>query len=296
MIDINKTEVYDPIAIGFQSYKMSGNEAIVLCPFHPDEHPSASFNIVNGMFHCFACGASASIHRLVAALEGSIQLIERKGIDTTEVSDWSHFFEHKLAIDHPYLIKRRVSNDAIELYNIMQCSQGIIFPLYDDKNDAHGFMIRRFDNSPRYMVFGEKTPVWPYYEFINLPTRENIFLVEGIFGALRGRAYGYTVFANMGIAAKKDIFYTLANMSVKVAFDSDDAGLIGAARILHNVPNARVLLPGFEVDELDKDDWDFISGPNALSTSFYSDIISAANNKKFVSSAITKIMKSKSLF
>lgn len=44
--------------------------AIVKCPFHNDEHPSLSINLATGRFHCFACGETGTIIKLVQQAYG----------------------------------------------------------------------------------------------------------------------------------------------------------------------------------------------------------------------------------
>ena len=44
------------------SLKLNGKpEALGLCCFHDDEHPSLSVNIQTGLFHCFSCGAKGDV-------------------------------------------------------------------------------------------------------------------------------------------------------------------------------------------------------------------------------------------
>ncbi len=44
--------------------------AITKCPFHSDNHPSLSININTGRFHCFACGETGTIIKLVQQAYG----------------------------------------------------------------------------------------------------------------------------------------------------------------------------------------------------------------------------------
>ncbi len=36
-------------------------QALGLCPFHDDHHPSLSINLINGLFNCFACGVKGDV-------------------------------------------------------------------------------------------------------------------------------------------------------------------------------------------------------------------------------------------
>ncbi len=37
-------------------------QALGLCPFHDDRHPSLSINLINGLFKCFACGVKGDVY------------------------------------------------------------------------------------------------------------------------------------------------------------------------------------------------------------------------------------------
>src|SRR5690348_8521565 len=48
-----------------------GNHVQAICPFHDDRDPSFSFNIDNGLWICYACGAAGNLR----------QFLDRIGID-----------------------------------------------------------------------------------------------------------------------------------------------------------------------------------------------------------------------
>lgn len=51
-------EYYPRVLLEFR--QKNNNQAMALCPFHPDKKPSLSINLVRGAFFCFSCGASGS--------------------------------------------------------------------------------------------------------------------------------------------------------------------------------------------------------------------------------------------
>ena len=55
---------------GLRFGKQTGNHIMLSCPLglHSDKRPSAGINLDNGVFHCFACGSSYSLPRLVSVL------------------------------------------------------------------------------------------------------------------------------------------------------------------------------------------------------------------------------------
>ena len=55
---------------GLRFGKQTGTDIMLRCPLgvHSDKKPSAGINLHNGVFHCFACGASYSLPRLISVL------------------------------------------------------------------------------------------------------------------------------------------------------------------------------------------------------------------------------------
>ena len=45
-----------------------GAEVAALCPFHEERHPSFSFNVEKGVYHCHGCGAQGRYDRLAVQL------------------------------------------------------------------------------------------------------------------------------------------------------------------------------------------------------------------------------------
>jgi len=55
----------------FSSVQTTGeNQALVCCPYHPEENPSLSVNRSTGLHHCFACGASGNGFDLYMQVRG----------------------------------------------------------------------------------------------------------------------------------------------------------------------------------------------------------------------------------
>ncbi|NUQ57732.1 MAG: hypothetical protein HUT38_04605, partial [Candidatus Paceibacter sp.] len=56
---LDKTKFYREL---IPSLKLNGNpEALGLCPFHNDHHPSLSVNLETGLFRCFSCNAKGDV-------------------------------------------------------------------------------------------------------------------------------------------------------------------------------------------------------------------------------------------
>ena len=64
----------DPRALGLAVSKMAGLEAHCICPFHNDKSPSASFNVLNGKFICFACHTTSTAAKIAEMLDGEFMI------------------------------------------------------------------------------------------------------------------------------------------------------------------------------------------------------------------------------
>jgi hypothetical protein len=243
-------KVWDPQAIGLQIYKVNGIEAKLRCPFHFDKTPSAMFNLQNGLFHCFGCGYSSNVYEIVREFGGELSKVELSVIPHHEEEnrEWRVLTYSKLAYSSKYLAKREVTPEQIELFHIMKHKEGILFPVFDMKENIIGIQERRFSLDPKYFLHGQRTPVWP---MTNLRF-ENLLLVEGVFGVLRAQRLGYNAVCTMGASAIPQAAKVLEGHNVKIVFDDDLAGYLGAYSFMRLHKTSSVVLPGMEVDEADK--------------------------------------------
>jgi DNA primase len=66
---LNRVDLTIPTPTGF----------MIACPFHDDSTPSLGVDTHRGIFHCFACGESGNIYKLLAGLDGvSVDAIREK--------------------------------------------------------------------------------------------------------------------------------------------------------------------------------------------------------------------------
>jgi DNA primase len=253
-----RSSVIDPQALGLEVSTVRGDEVAVLCPFHDDSKPSASFNVEKGLFHCFACGASMKAERLAKELGGSVvglETIEHLS-NVKEEKEWRPLLYSALAIDHPYLMKRGITNDEIRRFGILHTGaisgeDSIGFPIRDRFGNIVGINVRR--SAPhgfqsRYTLFGEKAAVWP---LDLLGNERRVTLVEGVISAIKLRRADIPAFATMGAGSLSKAVIALNGRRVTVMFDDDYAGYVGAAKLILS-SGASVLVPGAEYDNLDK--------------------------------------------
>lgn len=253
---------YDPRQLGLFVNHYSGEEASVLCPFHNDHRPSATFNIRTGLFYCFACGASATAKSIAMKTGGTLtRTFIPSAIRRNRASDmpWHSLLMGDLAIRHPYLVKRGVTDEQVRKYGIRRTKNAIVFPMYGVNGRIMGVTLRRKPGlSPKYLVYGNKPPLWPLKPDALSERYEAdiVFVVEGIFGVLRAERAGVMAFSIGGAMLKYEANRILRNLKdVRGFFDDDDAGLIASVRLLQVEPTARIILPGGEADELSDKRW-----------------------------------------
>lgn len=239
-------KVYDPQALGLVITKVSGVEAKLRCPFHFDKTPSAAFNLSTGLFHCFGCGYSANAYQLAKHFDGEISKIELSTISfENDEREWKQLSYSPLAIKNKYLKKRGVLEEQIHRFGILQCDDGILFPIHNRNGFLVGLQLRKYEGEPKYVLNGERTAVWP---MANL-RYEKLLMVEGVFGVLRADSFGIKAVCTMGASAIPAAAMALSGHEVTVAFDDDLAGYLGAYSFIKIHKNSNVVLPGMEVDE-----------------------------------------------
>lgn len=246
--------VIDPHAIGLDIRSWSGHEAHCLCPFHNDSRPSASFNVRTGKFYCFGCGVVSNAKKLATLLGSEIVIA-----NVTKTSEskplWISLFNYDIAKNNEYLESRMVSNSMAQTFEIRDTPLGVAVPL-PYHNKYTGIVVRK--NTPkgsRYIVFGNKPPVWPAYSAHSMIS--NTLVVEGIFGAINAMMHGINAVATLGAAFRKETAEWLGQTTSNFMFDDDKAGAIGMLRYRKALGStfAWCYLPGYEADEMGEDFW-----------------------------------------
>lgn len=255
--------IIDVAALGFETFKYSGEEAIVRCPFHDDHSPSSSINVVTGVFHCFSCGANSSAEHLATQLGGEVIWVpDNRGlrrVDGGEVeTDWRSLLLAPVAFGNEYLHDRGVTDKLIAKYGIRENEDGIIFPLKDISGRICGVQVRHYVRKPKYIFHGVRPALFPF-ENLTAKPKDPLFIVEGVFGVLNAEKFGVNAVATMGASsfAQSIIYLEQARAIHKgktaIIFDPDDAGVIAAAKL--SVHNFRVVVPFTTADELSQLEW-----------------------------------------
>ena len=229
-------KIFDPYALGLDIVGRSGKELVVSCPFHDDSHPSAEYNFEKGLFYCFGCHTSKTAQELALELGGylikvsSSTILRIDNYEELAISkEWINLMRVPLAYGNPYLKERMVAEYQIDRHEIRANKQGIIFPLRNQWGELKGFQMRQLEKRPKYLFFGEKTPVFPMNRFMGW---RKFLVVEGIFGALRAELFGVPAIATLGSSNVLEVSNILKGMSNKpfILMDHDAAGFLAAGK------------------------------------------------------------------
>lgn len=154
----------------------SGFEWLCLCPYHKDTTPSFSVNLRKRVFICYACGAKGTMQQLMEYM-GVVDSVQKDEISLTDLTEKikttsdllhqttrptvgmpynSRFTNDKEAIEKYWALKRGLSSNAIETYNLGYDSlaEQAIIPIADFDDGRCIGIIRRNtlpDVTPRYL-------------------------------------------------------------------------------------------------------------------------------------------------
>jgi hypothetical protein len=246
--------LYDPWLLNLDVKSTVNDEARCRCPFHsPDRKPSASFNMKTGLFHCYACGANANVTQLARKTGGvALSMPASKQSHFNEKEDWSWLLQMPLAYDNEYLWGRGITNDEVLKYEIVDTGAGIAVPIHDARGKISGFQERRYQGDPKYVLHGERMPIW------RMHLRDRIgrtpYIVEGVFGVINAERSGVKAVTTMSAVALAFIGDTLNGFQPIIAFDDDFPGYLAAARGVIAF-GFRAIVPGIEADEISIGEW-----------------------------------------
>ena len=281
--------------------KKSSNGYMCTCPYHSngaENHPSCSIldtdnnNLPAGTFHCFACGTSGSLAKLIAKCYGKsdefgrqwlvqnygdtyideveyLPKIEEQKKETLDESVLNQFeYDNQDALN--YLInKRHLKKEVLEQFKIGfdKETNNVTFPCRDEHGKLVGIFTRNI-----YSKFFSIPKIQPKPIFLLDNAIKNsyseVYVVESQINALTLYGWGFPAIALFGTGSSDQ--YAILNKSgirkYVLCFDGDLAGEIGANKFSLNVKNAifeKVFLPkGADVNDLTKEE--FLSLPREI--------------------------------
>lgn len=285
-----------------QKIKPTSTHVMVQCPYHANgmEHrPSAGLRKEDGMFHCFACGEVHSLQEVISYCFGytddivgkfgwqwllknfaTVQIEERKDVKLDYNRTISNFGTNRLdnfvteeELDkyryiHPYMYKRGLTDEVIELFDIGFDSdtQCITFPIRDINGNCL-FVARRSVNTKFFNYpEGVEKPLYGLYE-INRCVYEHmkqndpcfdgiihvldfndyypkeVIVCESMLDALSFWTVGkYAVALNgLGNELQFKQLRQLPCRKIILATDMDERGLAARKRIRKNLHNRKIV-------------------------------------------------------
>ncbi len=282
-----------------QKYKDGPTHIQICCPYHAngmERRPSAGLRKEDGIFHCFACGEVHSLQEVISYCFGytddvvgkfgwqwllknfaTVQAEERKDVEldftrfNTDVDSVRNNIQNqrfvseeeldKYRYTHPYMYKRGLTDEIIDLFDIGydSVSDCITFPVRDINGNTL-FVARRSVNTKFFNYpEGVEKPLYGLYElkfiseleikspstgeFHKLRYPPEIIVCESMLDALSFWTVGkYAVALNgLGNELQFKQLRELPCRKIILATDMDERGLDARKRIRLNIQNRKII-------------------------------------------------------
>jgi DNA primase len=225
---------------GLTVVRSSGNEENIVCPFHEDSAPSATYNKAKGLFYCFVCGTGYNNQQLAEKLglewedvEDSVNILE----DFDLLSEESLLEMGDKCVSNEYLTKRGIDSLIADFYEIRYKGgmfPAVVLPVTTLKGITIGAVYRHTASGfSRYIKVGKMTPIWPMHILNYYDPGRPIIVTEGAFSAMR-LATVWSDFhfpekivlpvATLGAMASQEILDVLSHLKPIFLYDDDEAG------------------------------------------------------------------------
>ena len=274
----------------FTKRRDSGNDIQVCCPYHIERRPSAGIRKSDGLFHCFACQETHTLPELISYVFekrddilgafgwswllknfASVEVENRKPIELNitrgqkEKKEQTYVSEEELdsyRYTHPYMYKRRLTDEIIELFDIGfdKDSQSITFPIRDINGNC--LFIARRSVKTKFFSYpqGVEKPLYGLYELykdgvtgikfssthiLDYPIAfpKEIIICESMFDALTCWVYGKYAVALNGLGNDLQ-FKQLRELPCRkfiLATDMDERGVSARQRIRKNIRRNKIV-------------------------------------------------------
>ena len=270
----------------------------ICCPYHAngmERRPSAGIRKEDGIFHCFACGEVHSLPEVISHCFGhtddivgkfgwqwllknfaTVQIEERKDValdysrnnsNTHSVGVKNYVSEEELdryRYIHPYMYKRGLTDDVIELFDIGYdaSTETITFPVRDISGGC--LFVARRSVKTKYFNYpeGVEKPLYGLYELYQQHTDspiidkngirngfshsynfKEVIVCESMLDALSFWTVGkYAVALNgLGTELQFKQLRELPCRKIILATDMDERGLAARKRIRFNLKNTKIV-------------------------------------------------------
>lgn len=267
-----------------QKHKDGPTHIQICCPYHSngmERRPSAGLRKSDGIFHCFACNETHSLSEVISHCFGhdddvvgkfgwqwllrnfaTVQIEERKDveIDLSRNNSNNRNNRHtcnyvseqeldKYRYFHPYMYKRGLTDEIIELFDIGYdvSTKSITFPVKDIYGNclfvARRSVVSKFFNYPE----GVEKPLYGLYELLKFQYNkggiQEVIVCESMLDALSFWTVGKYAVALNGVESELQIkqLKELPCRKIILATDSDEKGMLARQRIRKKIGNRKLI-------------------------------------------------------
>lgn len=258
--------------------KIMNGQLLCSCPFHTDRKPSFSILLNNkgdkqaGLWHCFSCGRSGNLSKLVANLlfdkeskifgeEWLIENFADYDIDNREtalkkpnreqiVGKKEYISDNELnkyLYYHPYFEKRHLTEDIIVEYNIGydKDTNSMTMPVYNQYGQVE-FIVRRNVDIKRFdMPKGIDKILYGVFQMKRLfPNTNYCYITESIMNCLTlvGH-FNVPAIALLGTGSSQQ-YKLLRELNIRkyiIALDNDNAGQVGTFKLYNALKDSKII-------------------------------------------------------
>ena len=285
-----------------QKYKDGPTHIQICCPYHAngmERRPSAGLRKEDGVFHCFACGEVHSLQEVISHCFGhtddvvgkfgwqwllknfaTVQVEERKDVEldygrsnlrdiravsSSNVANKKYVTEEELdkyRYIHPYMYKRGLTDEIIELFDIGYDSstESLTFPIKDISGNC--LFIARRSVKTKWFNYpeGVEKPLYGLYELtlvsksmVHSPSfwgelrqhgyPDEVIVCESMLDALSFWTVGKCAVALNGLGNELQFkqLRELPCRKIILATDMDERGLAARKRIRQNMQNKKII-------------------------------------------------------
>ena len=280
-----------------QKYKVGPTHIQICCPYHnngQERRPSAGLRKEDGIFHCFACGEVHSLQEVISYCFGhtddivgkfgwqwllknfaTVQVEERKDVELdfgrrvyrTNSDSMDKQFVTEEELDkyryiHPYMYKRGLTDEIIELFDIGYDSstESLTFPIKDINGNC--LFIARRSVKTKWFNYpeGVEKPLYGLYELtlvsksmVHSPSfwgelrqrgyPDEVIVCESMLDALSFWTVGKCAVALNGLGNELQFkqLRELPCRKIILATDMDERGLAARKRIRQNIQNRKIV-------------------------------------------------------
>ena len=220
----------------------TGVERAFLCPVHGDSNPSASVNVIKGVWLCYSCGAKGTLDSVITDPNMQMDALDELVRSMSEELEPVHYTESWLnQFDsgpvHAYWISR-FGYAAVKHFRLGfdPGRRAVTYPLRSPGGRVLGVVRRRLDSDeggPKYL-YPPGVNVSELLFNYSADARDVVYLVEGALDAVACWEAGVEAFAVYGARLSQQQLALLDRtgaVDVVCVFDQDEAGESAYAQV-----------------------------------------------------------------